>query len=169
MVAGIVPVELQGPGLLVEHPPHRADVNLAPEADADDAGHLVEVERRMLGLEIHDEPADAGRESSPPGRLGSEEALHALRLEALHPAPERALGDAGLPGALGHGGAEKHGLAYALVLLLLGPREQRQELPPFVGRFDALPAPSRAHLASPSVSHHHMLSRRGSRMPHAGL
>ena len=83
------------------------------EAHVDSVGYLVEVEGRVLGLQIHDETRDGGREVAAPGVLGAEEALHPLRIEARHPALQRAPGGrARLLRALGRGAAEEHQRAY---------------------------------------------------------
>src|SRR5215211_5872655 len=83
----------------VENPLYGADIRLPAEAGAHHVGYLVEVEGRVLGLEVHDEPADVGRQPSFVSRLGGEQALHALRPEALYATLDRALRNAGLLGA----------------------------------------------------------------------
>src|SRR5215218_2995488 len=117
----------------VENPLYGADIRLPAEAGTDDVGYLVEVERRVLGLEVYDEPADVGRELLPLGRLRFEEALHTLLAEACYPALEGASRDSCLLGTFGNGGAEQHRLTYPLVLDLLGPPAQRQYLLEVVG------------------------------------
>src|SRR4051812_30927413 len=108
MVARVAPLQLQRQSFLVENPPYGTHVGLSAEAGAYYVGDLVRVEGRVLGLEVHDEPADVGRELSPFGLLGSEQALHPFVLEVPYPAPQRRLGDASLPGALCYGTAEEH-------------------------------------------------------------
>jgi hypothetical protein len=103
MVARVAPLQLQRQSFLVENPLYGTHVGLSAEAGAYYVGYLVEVEGRVLGLEVHDETANVGRELSPFGLLGSEQALHPFVLEAPYPAPQRGLGDAGLPGALCYG------------------------------------------------------------------
>jgi hypothetical protein len=61
VIGWIVPLQPQRPRLLREDLPHRADVGSPTEADEHYARDLVGVEGRVLGLEIHDEPADVGR------------------------------------------------------------------------------------------------------------
>jgi len=88
-------------GLLREDALDRLTGRAAPEAHVADARDLVRVEAGVLGLEIDDEATHARRQPPALGRLGAEEALHALRLEAGGPAPQRATGGRpGLPGSL---------------------------------------------------------------------
>jgi hypothetical protein len=66
------------------------------------------------------------RELAVPGAVGSEQALHALRLEAPRPALEAPLGSrTRLTCALGGGAAEEHERADELVVPLLRPRAQQ--------------------------------------------
>jgi len=53
---------------------------------------LVEVEFGVFRFEIDDEAAHRGREPAGSGMLGAEEALHAIRLEALRLALQGPLG-----------------------------------------------------------------------------
>ena len=99
--SGVVPLRLQWQRFLVEHPLHGAHLGLSVEAGADYVGDLVEVERWVLGFEIHYESADVRRKPPSSGLLRREQPLDAIFFEALYPAPEGALGDAGLFGALG--------------------------------------------------------------------
>lgn len=95
----------------------------------------------MLGLELHDHPADgrfqAATLGARGGRVGREEAQHAVPLEALDPAVKRALGGADLPGPLDHGGAEQGYRPELLVVLLLRPLEERDQELPVIGRLDS--------------------------------
>lgn len=86
------------------------------------------------------------------GVLGAEEALHALFLEAAHPAVERALRGAGLARPLRHGASEQHQRRYLLVGALRRPPAQQRELLPFVGRLDAPTARRPAHIRFPPHS-----------------
>jgi len=113
--------EPQGGGLLFEHPLDGLAVRAPCEAHVDGVGYLVGVEAGVLGLQVDDEPPHGRGKPLAPGRLRAEEALHALLLEAAHPAVEGALGGAGLARPLGDGGTEQRQRADFLVGQLLGP------------------------------------------------
>src|SRR5215204_4281189 len=115
-----------------------------------DVGNLAQAHRRMLCLYVHDEPSYGGRQLSPLGRLSVEEAVYPFDLEAVHPAVERPLGGAGLPGALGHGTTEQHKRADLFVADLFGPFQEQLEPLPVVGRLDATVF-SLSHLPPPSL------------------
>jgi hypothetical protein len=99
---------LQRPGFLPENPPDRAVVRLPTEADVDYVRYLVQVEGRVLGLEVDDESPYGGRKLPAFCGLGVEEALHPFFLEAVHPAVEHPFGEAHLLGTLGHRISEEH-------------------------------------------------------------
>ena len=100
--------------------------------------YLAQVEGRVLGLRIHNEPPHRRRKpAAPTGRLRVEEALHPFVLEARGLPVEGSFGNTGLLCLLGHGASEQDQRAYHLVVLLLGPQEQWHQRFPFVGLFDA--------------------------------
>jgi hypothetical protein len=92
--------------------------------DVDDVGDLVEVEGRVLGLEVHDESANPRRKHLAPGPLRSEQALHPVALETLHPTIQGSLGGPGLFGPLKDRVSEQDQGADLLVALLLRPFHQ---------------------------------------------
>ena len=159
----------QGDGLLGKHALYGLPVGTPAEPDVADGGDLVGVERRVLGLEVHDQPPKRGRQPfPPPGGLRAEEALHALRLEARSPALQSALGGgARLLGALGRGAAEEHHRADELVVALLGPAAQKLELAPLVRRLGA-PAAVGCHLRLSPLAAAPRLARCGPGPPAGG-
>src|SRR5215212_4914362 len=121
----------------------------------------------MLGLEVHDEPPHGGRQSPALGRLGAEEALHALRLEEDGLPPQRATrGRPGLLRAPVSRAAEQHQGADELVVSLLGPAAQERYLLPGCGRLDAPPERPARHAPPSSRAR---LRRGWGRMPQTGL
>ena len=109
-----------------------------------------EVEGRVLGLQVQDEAPQGWRQPLAARGPGAEEALHALRVEALRPPLEGPPGGrAGFPGSPVRRSAEQHQGPDQLVVPLLGPAAQELDLLPLVGRPDAPPAPAPAHLRFP--------------------
>src|SRR5215203_1611739 len=81
------------------------------------------------------------------------------------PPVEGSFGNTGLLCSLGHGASEQDQRVYHLVVLLLGPQEQRHQRFPLVGRFDAASVgPLRARTLPPSL-HHVVVCRRRRSMP----
>jgi hypothetical protein len=164
--------EPQRYGLFREHALHRLAGGAPPEAHVADARELDRVEAGILGLQVHDETPDGGRQPLTLGRLRAEEALHPLRLEAGHLPPQRAPG--GRPGLLGppvRRGAKQHQRSDQLVVPLLGPPAQELDLLPLVGRLDA-PSKARPALHTPPSSRAPL--RRGwkdatNRLPRPGI
>jgi hypothetical protein len=142
--------ELEWDDLLREDPARGVLAKPFPGADVDDVGDLVVVELRVLGLELHDHPADGRLKAAAPGtrggRIGCEEAHHAVFLEAIDPAVHGPRRDADLPGPLRHGTAEKYQRPQFLICFLLRPLEERQQELPVVVRF-SLRAFAAAHLS----------------------
>ena len=67
--AGVVPLQLKGPSCSLENTLYGAHIGLSTEAGIYYVGYLVEVERRVFCLEVHDEPADVGWELALPSRI----------------------------------------------------------------------------------------------------
>ena len=149
VVGRVAPHRHQGRRALLQHPLNGVLGGPPAEGDVADPRQLPQAEGGVLGLAVDDEPPHGGREAAEPGRFGGEQALHALGLEAAHPAVERALGDARLSRTLGHGAPEQGQRPDLLVGQLLGPPAKQRELLPVVGRLHASFAPSRAHLVPP--------------------
>jgi hypothetical protein len=148
--------ELQGDDLFREDPARGVLAEPPARPDVDDVGDLVVVEPGVLGLELHDHPADGRLQALAPGtrggRVRGEQAQHPVLLEALEPAVHGALRGSGLPGPLRHGGAEQGHRPEFLVVPLLRPRKKREQFLPFVGRL-RLTAVAAAHSPpSPHVS-----------------
>src|SRR5687767_10899833 len=129
--------EPQGHGFLREHALDRLAGRAPAKARVADAGDLVGFEAGVLGLEVHDEPPHCGRKPAAASRLRTEEAVHALRLEAGRPAPQRATGGrACLVRPPVRRAAEQDQGADELVVPLLGPPAKELDLLPLVGRLD---------------------------------
>ena len=146
--------ELQRDDLLGDDPRRSVLAEPPARADVDDVRDLVVVERGVLGLEFDDHPPDRGLQ--PPafgpvrGRVRSEEAQHAVTIEALDPAVHRALRGSGFPCPLGHGVAEQNQRPQLLVGFLLRPVKEGKQLLPVVGVLDLAPSSS-AHLSPLTV------------------
>jgi hypothetical protein len=147
------PHHAQGDRFLRQDAPDALVVRAPSEEDVAGVGDLVEVEARVLGLEIHDEATNGRRQPPVLGPLGTEEALHAFRMEAGRPPLEGPLGGrAGLLRAPGREATEQHQGPDEFVVPLLRLPAQELDLFPLFGRLDAAPtsAPRTAHLRPPS-------------------
>src|SRR5215216_5434391 len=126
VVRGEAPTHAQRHRLLGQDAADGLVVGTPAEEDVADVGYLVEVEARVLRLEVDDAATQRRRELAVPGAVGAEQALHALRLEAPRPALEGPLGSrTRLTCALGGGAAEEHERTDELVVPLLRPQAQQ--------------------------------------------
>src|SRR5215207_1439772 len=132
--------ELQGNNFLRENPCDGVIAQPLAGTDVDYVPDLIVVQGGMLGLEIHDNPADRRRQQLAFGAFGRKESPETLLLEALDLAVQRPLGRTGFPRPLGHRTAEEHQRTELFVLSLLGPLEKQNQLIPVVGRLPTLSA-----------------------------
>ncbi len=107
-----------------EHLPHRLVVDRTAKATATDASDLPQTERRILGLQVDDGPANLGRQPPAIGlgrwRKLSEEAPHPPLGKPGRFTAQRAFRHAGRPGA-GRGRLpEEHDRAQQFVGFLFG-------------------------------------------------
>ena len=163
MVGFEAPEGLDGQRHFLENAPYCRQMGPSSAPDEADPGDLVEVECGMFGLEVDDEATDGGGQDAPFCRLRTEEAPHAVPLEARGPPVERPLGGPGLGRSFGHRLAEEDQRPDPLVLPLLLPGAKKLQLLPVVGP---------VHASSSPLPHPSPLQRtvcgQGS-MPHPGL